>query len=345
MSQKSLFVIRCLLVSLFFSHSFVLSQEIPNLGRGINFGNKLESPRDQPWGPPLEEWNFERAKEGGFDSVRIPIRWYEYAADTPPYTIEPEFLDRVEWAVNQAISRKLAVVINMHHYDPLYANPRAEKNKFLAMWRQIAERLKDYPNNLVVFEILNEPHGLLTAKLWNEFLMEAYSVIRESNPDRYIMIGSAEWGGVNAMNRLQLPDDDKLIFTVHYYEPFQFTHQGAEWSTGADAWCGTRWTGTKLEQYYISGRLDYVAAWAQKQNKVHVFLGEFGVYKKCALPEDQARWVDFIARESEKRGFSWGYWEFNAGFGAHGATESEGWNYLHHALIPEAEPIAVPTTP
>jgi hypothetical protein len=210
------------------------------------------------------------------------------------------------------------------------------------MWQQIAERFKDMPNDKVVFEILNEPHGLLTANLWNEFLMEAYNVIRESNPDRYIMLGTAEWGGVNAMNRLQLPDDDHLIFTVHYYEPFQFTHQGAEWSAGADAWCGTRWTGTQLEQHSISGRLDYVTAWAQKQNNVHVFLGEFGVYKKCALPEDQARWVDFIAREAEKRGFSWGYWEFNAGFGAHGPNESDGWNYLHHALIPEAEAKPMP---
>ena len=326
------------------SNSIISTENVPHLGRGINFGNKLDSLRDQPSGPLLEEWNFVQAKEGGFDSVRIPIRWYEYAMNTSPYTIESEFLDRVEWAINQAISRKLAAIINMHHYEPLYADPSAEKAKFFAMWSQIAERLRAYSNDLLVFEILNEPRDQLNADIWNELLMEAYAVIREVNPDRYIMIGSAEEGGVDGMKKLRLPDDDKLIFTVHYYEPFEFTHQGAEWVNGSKAWCGTRWQGTEAQQSFILGRLDQVAAWAKAHNDIHVFLGEFGVYKKYTLPEDQLRWVDFVARESEKRGFSWGYWEFNADFGCHGATESDGWNYLHHALIPEANLIPFHTT-
>ncbi len=342
MPRKYLIMLLCYLLALITTHVTVFAQDVPHLGRSINLGNKLESPRGQPWGPLLEAWNFRRIKDGGFDSVRMPVRWHEYAADTPPYTIDPGFFDRVEWAINQALTNDLIIVFNMHHYDPLYANPAAEKEKFLAMWRQIAERFKDMPNDKVVFEILNEPHDKLTASLWNDYLREAHAIIRESNPDRYLMIGSAEWGGLAAMNTLQLPDDDKLIFTVHYYEPFQFTHQGAEWNPGADAWCGTRWTATDAQKNFILGRLNEVAEWAKARNNVHVFLGEFGVYKKCALPEDQARWVDFIARESEKRGFSWGYWEFNAGFGAHGPNESDGWNYLHHALIPEAEALPMP---
>jgi endoglucanase len=344
MSKKFVIVVLCcLFICLVVSLPAPARDTLPHLGRGINLGNKLESPRGQPWGPLLEAWNFVRIKDGGFDSVRLPIRWHEYAADTPPYTIEAEFFEHVEWAIQQALDNDLAITFNMHHYEPLFAKPYQEKDKFLAMWRQIAERFKDLPNDTVVFEILNEPHASLTASLWNQFLREAHAIIRESNPDRYIMIGSAEWGGLTGMNKLDLPDDDKLIFTVHYYEPFQFTHQGAEWNTGADAWCGTRWTATDAQQAFIRRRLDEVAQWAQARNNVHVFLGEFGVYKKCAEPEDQARWVDFVARESEQRGFSWGYWEFNAGFGAYGPREADGWNYLHHALIPEAEPQPMPT--
>ncbi len=338
MLSKHLVLMRIVGFVMFMIPQVSCADGLPKLGRGINFGNKLESPKGQLWGPGLEAWNFTRAKEGGFDSVRLPIRWHEYAANTSPYTIEAEFLDRVDWAINQTLANHLAVVINMHHYNPLFAEPQAEKAKFLALWQQIAERFQDVPNDRVVFEILNEPNGNLTAELWNTFLLEAYTVIRQSNPHRYIMIGSAEWGGLAAMNKLELPNDDRLIFTVHYYEPFEFTHQGAEWVNGADAWCGTRWLATEQEQQFIRGRLDEVANWAKQHNNIHVFVGEFGTYKKCALPEDQARWADFVARESEQRGFSWAYWEFNAGFGCYGATESMGWNYLHQALIPEAAP-------
>ena len=278
-----------------------------------------------------------KAKAGGFDTVRIPIRWHEYAANTAPYTIDAKFMDRVAVALDQALANNLNVVLNMHLYNPLYEDPQAEKAKFLAMWQQIAERFKNLPNKRVVFEIMNEPGGKLTPELWNEYFLQAYKVVRQSNPNRYIMVGTAEWGGVNAMHKLKLPADDKLIFTVHYYEPFQFTHQGAGWAEGAEQWCGTRWTATEEQQTLIRKRLDEVATWAKAHNNIPVFLGEFGAYKKCSLPEDQVRWVNFVARESEKRGFSWAYWEFNSGFGCYGATEKEGWNYLYHALIPEAQ--------
>lgn len=312
---------------------------VPNLGRGVNLGNKLESPKGQPWGPRLEAWNFAQAKVGGFDTVRLPIRWHEYTENSAPYAIDAKFMNSVAEALDQALANELNVVINMHHYIPLFEDPQAENAKFLAMWQQIAERFKDLPNERVVFEVMNEPNGKLTSELWNEYFQQAYSVIRESNPGRYIMIGSAEWGGVDAMYKLLLPADDKLIFTVHYYEPFQFTHQGTEWTKDSDNWCGTRWTTTEEEQAFIRKRLDEVATWAKAHNNIPVFVGEFGTYKKCALPEDQVRWADFVARESEQRGFSWAYWEFNSGFGCHGATEREGWNYLHRALIPEIKEV------
>lgn len=312
---------------------------VPNLGRGVNLGNKLDSPKGQPWGPRLEAWNFAKAKAGGFDTVRLPVRWHEYAANTAPYTIDAKFMDSVAKALDQALANNLNVVVNIHHYDPLFEDPQAENAKFQAMWQQIAERFKDLPNERVVFEILNEPHGKLTTELWNEVFLQAYNVVRQSNPNRYIMVGPAEWGGVDAMYKLKLPADNKLIFTVHYYEPMQFTHQGAEWWKDSEQWCGMRWTATEEQQSLIRKRLDEVVTWAKAHNNIPVFLGEFGTYKKCALPEDQVRWANFVARESERRGFSWAYWEFNSGFGCHGATERDGWNYLHRALIPEVEEI------
>jgi endoglucanase len=298
-----------------------------DLGRGINLGNKLEAPAEGDWGAPVEAWMLTTIKQGGFATVRVPTRWSAHAAQAPPYTIDQAFLDRVAWVVDQALSAGLTVVLNMHHYEEIFSDPQGQRARFLALWQQIAARFRDYPETLVL-EVLNEPNSQLTPELWNEFLVDALAVIRQTNPDRWVVLGTAEWGGIGAMERLRLPDDDHLIFTFHYYNPFQFTHQGAEWVSGSDAWLGTTW-GTDQERAAVRSDFDAVAAWAL-QHHVPVFMGEFGAYSRAAL-DDRVAWTAFVSREAERRGFSWAYWEFDAGFGAY--TNGQ-WNELHQALIP-----------
>jgi len=299
-----------------------------DLGRGINLGNKLEAPSEGEWGAPVEAWMLTTIKQGGFATVRIPTRWSAHAATSSPYTIDETFLDRVTWVVDQALSAGLTVVLNMHHYEEIFSDPQAQRDRFLALWQQIATNFREYPDTALVFEVLNEPNANLTPELWNEFLVDALAVIRQTNPNRYVMLGTAEWGGIGAMDRLQLPDDNRLIFTFHYYEPFQFTHQGAEWVTGSDAWLGTTW-GTSQDSAAVQNDFDTVADWAS-QHDVPVFMGEFGAYSRAVL-DDRLAWTTFVAREAEARGFSWAYWEFDAGFGAY--TNGQ-WNELHEALIP-----------
>jgi endoglucanase len=300
---------------------------VSHLGRGINLGNKLEAPSEGEWGTPVEAWMLTTIKRGGFATVRIPTRWSAHAAADPPYAIDAAFLDRVTWVVDQALSAGLMVVLNMHHYEEIFSDPHGQRERFVLLWQQIATRFRDYPDGLL-FELLSEPNTNLTPELWNEFLADALVVIRNSNPDRYVVLGTGEWGGIGAMSRLQLPDDDRLIFTFHYYEPFQFTHQGAEWVSGSDAWLGTTW-GSSRDSAAVQNQFNAVAEWALQHN-VTVFMGEFGVYSRAAM-DDRVAWTAFVAREAERRGFSWAYWEFDAGFGAY--TDGR-WNELHEALIP-----------
>ena len=62
-------------------------------------------------------------KEAGFNSVRIPIRWSGHASTAAPYDIETDFFRRVDWAIGQALSRNLAAVINVHHYEEMNKDP------------------------------------------------------------------------------------------------------------------------------------------------------------------------------------------------------------------------------
>lgn len=319
-------------------YDFSLFPEPQPFRRGINMGNALEAPVEGAWGMVIREEFFEIIKEAGFDHVRIPIRWSAHAGDEYPYSLWPGFLRRVDEVVSQALAQGLTAVINIHHYEELMHNPEEHKERFLALWRQIAEAYRDWPDNLY-FSVLNEPMGNLTAELWNEYLVEALRVIRESNPYRMVVIGPANWNAVSHLAFLDWPEgDENLMATFHYYSPFEFTHQGAGWVSDPPP-VGTRWTGTEAEIRAIRRDLDRAVRFAE-ENDVKVWLAEFGAYSTADM-ESRALWTATVAREAEKRGIPWSYWEFGAGFGAFDRNTNTWRQELLDALINHEKPPAL----
>jgi len=306
----------------------------PNrLGRGINLGNALEAPNEGEWGVTLQEEYFRLIKEKGFDTVRIPVRWSTHAGKEPPYTVDAEFMRRVQWAVDQALENDLNAIVNMHHYEEMKTEPEANWERFLAIWDQVAAHFKDYPDSLVL-EIMNEPAGEMKWDLWNKLYPQALEVIRKTNPTRDVIVGPADWNAIISLDDLILPDDDEhIILTVHYYLPFHFTHQGAEWENGSEYWLGDTWTAEEWQTKEIDQHFREAAAWAAKKNRP-VLLGEFGVYNKAPM-DQRALWTDFVARTAEAYNMSWAYWEFCAGFGIYDPETGEWREPLLNALIPQ----------
>ncbi|MBN1542316.1 glycoside hydrolase family 5 protein [candidate division KSB1 bacterium] len=301
------------------------------LYRSVNLGNALEAPNEGEWGVTLESEYFALIKDAGFTAVRIPVRWSNHAAVDSPYTISSSFLSRVDWALNQAESNDLAAIINMHHYQEIMVDPAGHKKRFLSLWGQIAAHFANRPHS-VFFEVLNEPNANLTAGLWNEYLAEAIEVIRQTNPKRTIVVGTAEWGHAAGLEKLILPQaDQNLIVTFHYYNPFEFTHQGAEWVDDSDKWLGTTWVGTANQKNAVNQDLDRAWLWAEQHSRP-LFMGEFGAYSKADM-QSRYLWTQHIARMAENRNISWAYWEFCAGFGVYN-RENKQFNSLLNALIP-----------
>jgi endoglucanase len=285
------------------------------LGRGVNFGNALEAPREGDWGITLKAEYFKSIKEAGFDSVRLPVRWSAHAPAAAPYTIDPKFAARVDWAIEQALANQLNIVVNVHHYGEMDADPDKHLPRLIALWEQIAARYKDRPAG-VYFELLNEPHDKLIDDQWNAAIPALLQAVRKTNPTRPVIVGPGQWNAIRALDKLKLPKDDRhLILTVHFYDPFEFTHQGASWVKGSDKWKGRKWTGSDAEQAAVRKQFEKAAAWAKEHDRP-VFLGEFGAYQAADM-DSRARWTRFVAREAEKLGFSWAYWEFCAGFGVY----------------------------
>ncbi len=305
----------------------------PTLGRGVNLGNALEAPLEGEWGVKLDEKYFDLIQQAGFKSVRIPVRWSAHAAHSAPFRIDETFRARVDWAIRQALARRLYVVVNIHHYEEIMRDPRAQRERFLSLWRQIAEQYRDAPTALY-FELLNEPHAELKAELWNEMLVDAIAVIRKSNPTRKIVVGPVDWNSISQLENLELPENDRnLIVTFHYYSPFQFTHQGAGWvGNQSHQWLGTRWLGTPAEKQAVARDLDRALRWGV-ENRRPLFLGEFGAYSKADL-DSRARWTRFLADESLKRKIGFAYWEFCSGFGVFDPKANEWVGPLKDALLP-----------
>jgi endoglucanase len=303
------------------------------LGRGINLGNALEAPKEGDWGLKLEAGYFKLIKDAGFQTVRVPVKWSAHAAKEKPYTIEPKFFERVDWVLDQAAANGLNVVLNVHHYAEMDTDPAGHLPRLVGIWEQVAARYKDRPAS-VVFEMLNEPHGKLVDEVWNDTIPPVLKAIRATNPTRPVVVGPPYWNGIWALPKLKLPDDPNLIVTVHFYDPFKFTHQGASWaSEEVRKLSGITWTGSEAELKEMRSRFDQAAAWGKAHNRP-IFLGEFGAYEKADM-ESRGRWTAAVVREAEARGFSWAYWEFGAGFGAYDRAAKQWREPLLKALTPK----------
>jgi endoglucanase len=332
--MKLLFTALIILISIpIFSqnreHAFEVNKR---LGRGINYGNMFEAPSENVWGNPWKPQYAKMISDLGFNHIRVPIRWEpaDRSSATAPYTINPAFLNRIKQVVDSAINNNLHVIINMHHHDSLFANPDGQKERFLDQWKQISAFFKDYPDSLL-FEILNEPNGKITAEKWNVFAVDALAKIREDNPDRIVVLGTPDWGGLGGLPYLQIPDDQNIILTVHYYNPFQFTHQGADWSSGSEAWLGTKWNDSDTERDVMKQEFAPLLA-VSKQHKIPVHIGEFGAYNK-ADNISRKKWTTYLSRYFESLEWSWAYWEFSAGFGFYNTSNGTYNQFLVDALL------------
>ena len=305
------------------------------LGKGINLGNALEAPVEGDWGLVIQEEYLDLIANAGFESVRIPIQWNAHAQHQPPYTINTSFFDRVDQVIKWSLDRNLAVIINIQHYNELMADPNEHLERFLAIWEQLAYHYRNYPET-VLFEILNEPHDNYTADLWNSHLSKAMSTIRRLNPKRVIAVGTTPWGSFEGLQSLKIPESDRqIIVTVHYYNPFHFTHQGTSWEKPESYdWLGMTWNGTIAEKKEIDQDFDRVLQWAMTYNRP-VHLGEFGASDSTDR-ESRKRWVRYVVESAESRGFSWAYWEFGATFGIFDPYQNKWRNYLLEALLPDS---------
>lgn len=255
------------------------------MGNGINLGNTLEAcdnnvgiktntplSYETHWGQPkTTQAMIDGMKAAGFDTIRIPVAWMTNATHLyeGDYTIDADYMDRVEEVVCYARKAGMYVIIN-DHWDGgwygMFGSESAETRAlameaYKGMWQQIAERFRDYSDYLI-FESANEELGgrfdensplycsdsVVTYlndderyALTNEINQTFVDVVRATggnNATRFLLIaGYSTDINQTCDDRFQMPKDtvdSKLMVSVHYYDPWSYC--GASSAVSATKW-------------------------------------------------------------------------------------------------------------
>jgi endoglucanase len=284
---------------------------------------------------------FAEIAKAGFKTVRVPICFSAWMQLKQPYNWDnPDGLAIADSFIKSALAANMNVIIDLHHSEfdgsmPEAANPE----RIVNIWLSIAERYKGTDPERVFFELRNEPHDM-AAEGWRWQAAQIIKVVREIAPKHTLIVGFHDWNGRQALLDSKPFDDQNVIYTFHYYDPFLFTHQGATWAGvgGIEEMKFVPFPGSKDQKIKTPDKAR--GQWAEKligtyaddskvdkmfkdlsaardwsiRNKVPIFLGEFGSYSKFATPEDRCRYAEVIYTALGKLQIPNAWWEWDAGF-------------------------------
>ncbi len=280
----------------------------------------------------------------GFDSVRLsidPTPLERYPRDKDG--LNTEFTGRLDHAVDAMLAKGLAVQIDIHpeeDYKLQVRNSSAGVERFTALWRRLAAHYANRNPNLVYFEIMNEPE-VNDPYRWEGIQARAAEAIREAAPQNTIIATGPNYSSIADLLTQRLLADGNVIYNFHFYEPHEFTHQGASW--GVPWWSYTHevpYPATEssmeetikqvpdardrydFEHYWLDHwdghrirlQMDAVAAWG-KANGVPLLCNEFGAYRQVTDPASRMNWIHDVRTALEADGIGWTMWDYRGGFG------------------------------
>jgi hypothetical protein len=280
----------------------------------------------------------------GFDHVRLsidaaPLEQYPHGGEG----LNDEFLGRLDHAVDTILAAGLAVEIDLHPEDSYKQQLRASNDavdRLAMLWRLLAAHYATRDPERVFFEILNEPE-VNDPYRWAGIQARLAAAIRQAAPRHTLIATGPNYSDIQDLLAMQALADGNVIYTFHFYEPHEFTHQGAGW--GAAWWGythGIPYPATEssmpqllaqlpdpvnrfdLEQYWLDHwdarhirlLIDQAAAWG-RANEVPLICNEFGVYRDRSDAISRATWIHDVRTALEADGIGWAMWDYRGGFG------------------------------
>ena len=255
--------------------------------------------------------------------VRYQLHWSDFAAadasDETSYNVWLDSaLDRFASLVPTFEQYGMKVILNLHT-PPGGFTRRDEQathrvfveqwaqDAFIRAWEKIATRFKD-ATVIYGLDLLNEPAQYelkLAAPLkdWNALGAQAAATVRSIDPLHTILMGP-RYGNPSYINRLKPLTVSNVKYTIHFYQPFKFLHQGLYGLP-----LGMNYPSKKWNKKYLLAQLEKVDAFQKKYKKAKIYVGEFGV-NRLAPGDSGANYLSDILSIFEKKKWEWTFHAF-----------------------------------
>lgn len=196
--------------------------------------------------------------------------------------------------------------------SPRFWTSDHERAAVLNLAGQLALHLRSRKAELAGYDVISEPVLLLQGKAvvppqWDAFQQEIVRTLRQHDPGRWIVVKPAPWGGPGGYADFRPLPFDRLVYSVHMYEPHAFTHQGIY-----DRPMGMAYPGEMQGRHWDKAALESVLApVATFQHRYHVpvWVGEFSALRWA--PGSEKYLVDLTGLFER---YQWGWCYFNLGF-------------------------------
>ena len=264
-------------------------QIVNEMGFGYNLGHsfdsflyskKINSTNDAItlFGNPLPTKNLiVSIKKYGFKTIRFPVTWIYFIDQYG--NINPKWILKVKEVVKWIIEKKLYCILNVYTDTEVWIRNIESKNKYINLWKQIAEEFKDY-NEYLIFESMNEPIFLDDNFDYNydillNFTQSFVDIIRNSekyNKERLLIIsGMGSNLDLTCSEQYKMPIDpsNKLAISINYYIPNEFAINKEFWNS-FNNW-GSYNEYKELLQNFVTLQNFYVS------KGIPVVIGEVGV--------------------------------------------------------------------
>ncbi len=293
------------------------------LGEGYNIGNSLEAVGGETaWGNPLINAELIAGiKAAGFDTVRLPVAWSQFS-DEDRYTIDAQWMARVQEVVDMLLAADLTVLMNLHWdggwMQPTYADQDVVNYRLSVMWKQIATHFRDYDSRLMFAgtnEVMVEgDYGTPTEEYYtvqNSFNQTFVDTVRDTggrNAVRHLVVQGFNTNIDHTVNFAEIPDDtlvSRLLMEVHFYDPFSFTldleSDVTQWGNDAENSSATAGWG---DEAHVDAQFGKMKQHFVDQG-IGVILGEYGVSARLTVEgHDSYRvsWLNYVTDSARAHG-------------------------------------------
>lgn len=307
-----------------------------NITRWFNYtGQDHPTQHFQNYMVPQDFLNF---KELGIGYVRLCVGPQEIYRDGDYDHTNMPYIDK---GVARLIRNGQAVIWDLHDNSTMgLSKSQTVRAGFVKFWQAVAQHYRGAFESNLVFELKNEPVFAKNPEVWYELQETTVKAIRAIDPSRTIMVSPTAWSGIEKLPDFKPLPETNLIYTVHCYDPFLFTHQGASWvgdppsglqhmpfpatETAVQGILSINepknkdsilWYGQQhFDDQYLLSRMKSAMDYSRKYH-VPMVLGEFGSNPPKALPEDRARWFQGMRKAFDETKIPWCLWGYDDGMG------------------------------